>query len=54
MIFGLPISTFILAIGLELVAVVIALMYGIRYDDTDRWWTLEDWTSKEKDVSGHE
>lgn len=42
MMFGLPLLTFFLAIGIPLISVVLSLVFVFTFDDSDRWLTVED------------
>jgi len=46
MIFGLPILTLFLAIGIPIVAILLSVLYVITFNDGDDWLTIEDIVDK--------
>ncbi len=42
MIFGLPLLTFFLAIGIPVISVILSLIFAFTFDDKDHWLTIED------------
>lgn len=42
MIFGLPLLTFLLAIGVPAISVVLSLVFVFTFNDGDHWLTVED------------
>lgn len=54
MIFGLPYDTFFWVAVVWIAAVIAAIVYGLTYQDTDTWLTLEDLFHKENGDHKHE
>lgn len=44
--FGLPLLTFFLAVGIPVIAVILALVFVFTFDDGDQWLTIEDLIEK--------
>lgn len=46
--FGLPLITFFLAIGIPVIALILALLFVFTFDDSEEWLTIEDMIEKFK------
>lgn len=46
--FGLPLITFFLAIGIPIIALILALLFVFTFDDSEKWLTIEDIIEKFK------
>ena len=54
MILGLPYDTFFWVVVVWIAAVIAAIVYGLTYEDTDTWLTLEDIFRKADEEHNHE
>ncbi len=44
--FGLPLITFFLAIGIPIISIVLALVFAVTFNDSEQWLTIEDLMDK--------
>lgn len=42
MILGLPVNTFLWVFGIQIVAIVISIIFGVTFKDTESWWMIDD------------
>ena len=54
MILGLPFSTFFWVVVVWLLAVVAAVVFALKYQDSDTWWTIDDLFKRKDSVDGKE